>query len=178
MIFLKRSLIGFIIFNLVVSPVLSQVTLNYRYDENGNVIEGDGKYYEYDDSSRLVLIRHGGELGPVIAEFFYDHNGNRVKKIENSRETYYVGKHYEEIYSPGLIEKNSHFFNGLTRMARKNSQGELIYFHTDHLGSNHVLTNSRRVIQETTRYLPFGGIREEEGERYGYTGKERDTLLG
>lgn len=70
-------------------------TLNYGYDANGNRITGDGKYFEYNDANRLVRIRQGNASGSIIAEFFYDHTGQRVKKIENGVTTYYIGKHFE-----------------------------------------------------------------------------------
>ena len=70
-------------------------TLSYDYDANGNRISGDGQYYEYNDANRLVRIRQGNASGSIIAEFFYDHTGQRIKKIENGVTTYYIGKHFE-----------------------------------------------------------------------------------
>jgi len=50
-------------------------SLSYQYDTNGNLISGDGKYYEYNDANQLAKVRHGDQNGPVIAEYVYDHTG-------------------------------------------------------------------------------------------------------
>lgn len=88
------TLLSFI-FVFIIPQVHADTTLTYAYDANGNIIRGDGKYYEYNDANKLVRIRHNDQNGAVIAEYFYDNNGQRIKKVENGVTTYYIGKHYE-----------------------------------------------------------------------------------
>ncbi|MEZ4526479.1 MAG: hypothetical protein R2941_11220 [Desulfobacterales bacterium] len=41
------------------------------------------KTYEYNQANKLVRVRQGvSGTGPVLAEYFYDFNGQRVKKIK------------------------------------------------------------------------------------------------
>ncbi len=74
--------------SLFASSATATTSLTYVYDANGNLISGDGKYYEYNDANQLVRVKHGDQSGPVIAEYFYDYTGQRIKKIENGINTY------------------------------------------------------------------------------------------
>ncbi|MCP4711265.1 MAG: hypothetical protein GY869_21810, partial [Planctomycetes bacterium] len=62
----------------------------YTYDPNGNLTTGDNQYLEYNDANKLVRVRQGDASGPVIAEYIYDSDGQRIKKIENGVTTYYI----------------------------------------------------------------------------------------
>ena len=53
---------------IFVSSATATTSLTYDYDANGNLIQGDGKYYEYNDANQLIRVRHGDQNGPVIAE--------------------------------------------------------------------------------------------------------------
>ncbi|MBI4208993.1 MAG: hypothetical protein HY538_04725 [Deltaproteobacteria bacterium] len=57
---------------------------------------------------------------------------------------------------------------------------EVSYFHSDHLGSTSVTTNSAGAVQQIEYYTPFGEIlrgeeRGEEATPYLYTGQELDS---
>jgi hypothetical protein len=84
------------LFLFFASSATATTTLTYQYDANGNLVNGDGKYYEYNDSNQLIKVRHSDASGPVLAEYFYDYTGQRIKKVENGVTTYYIGKHYEK----------------------------------------------------------------------------------
>ncbi|WP_136525968.1 RHS repeat domain-containing protein [Geomonas ferrireducens] len=153
-------------------------TLPYDYDANGNMIRGEGKYYEYNDVNQLVKIRQGDANGPVMAEYFYDYNGQRVKKVENGVTTYYIGKHYEtQVSDFGKTRTDaSYYFANGERVAKKDQSGTLSYYHSDHLGGTNAMTNTSGNLVERTKYYPFGEIREGGSEKYSYTGKEKDKL--
>jgi len=112
----------------------------------------------------------------VIAEYFYDYTGQRIKKIENGVTTYYIGKHYEEIRDGVDIKKTDYYFANGERVARKDSSGNMFYYHSDHLGGTNVVTSSSGALVERTKYYPFSEIREGGNEKYLYTGKEKDKL--
>ncbi len=161
---------------LMSRAVYASTSLTYEYDANGNLIQGDGKYYEYNDANKLVKVRHGDQTGPVIAQYFYDYTGQRIKKIENGVTTYYIGKHYKEVRDGTDIKKTEYYFANGDRVAKKDSSGNVYYYHSDHLGGTNVLTDSGGNLAERIRYYPFGEIREGGNEKYQFTGKEKDKL--
>jgi YD repeat-containing protein len=74
--------------------------------------------------------------------FAYDSGGTRIYKKENNKATYYFGAGYEEEYLEGSsdpIKCTSYYFVNSQRIAQRTSttgqDDELIYYHTDHLGS-------------------------------------------
>jgi RHS repeat-associated protein len=178
--FFTRNRISFLAaFFLIVALVASgeaATNLSYVYDANGNLISGDGHYYEYNDANQLVKVRHGDQNGPVLAEYFYDYIGQRIKKIENGVTTYYIGKHYEEVRDGVDIKKTDYYFANGERVAKKDSTGNVYYYHSDHLGGTNVITDSSGNLVERVKYYPFGEIREGGSEKYQFTGKEKDKL--
>lgn len=64
-----------------VSSVIA-ATYNFTYDGNGNLLQGKDNYYEYDSLNNLIRARDGNSTGTILEEYTYDHNGDRIKKIE------------------------------------------------------------------------------------------------
>ncbi|QTA89006.1 RHS repeat-associated core domain-containing protein [Desulfonema magnum] len=151
-------------------------SVKYEYDANGNLIRGEGKFYEYNDANKLVRVRHGDENGSVIAEYVYDSAGQRVKKMENGATTYYIGKHFEKQTEGTHPGESSYYFANGQRVARKDPAGKMFWFHANHLGGTDTITDSAGKLAERTRYFPFGEIREGGNERYTFTGKEKDKV--
>jgi len=147
------------------------------YDNNGNLTTGDGRYYEYNDANQLAKVRQGDQTGPVIAEYFYDSSGQRIKKIENGVATYYVGKHYEKQVGGTNEGSTSYYFGGGgERVAKKDPAGNISYYHLDHLDGINAVTDSAGTLVSKTDYLPFGDVRTGSSgtEKYSYTDKEKD----
>lgn len=168
---------AFLVFFLFASSATAVTSLTYEYDANGNLIRGDGKYYEYNDANQLVRVKHGDQAGPVVAEYVYDYTGQRIKKVENGITTYYIGKHFEkQVDSDGTATNTSYYFANNERVAKKDSSGNVYYYHSDHLGGTNVVTDSSGSFIERIRYYPFGEIREGGNEKYSFTGKEKDKL--
>ena len=155
-------------------PVSSHTTIQYTYDQNGNLISGDGKYYEYNDANKLIRVRYQDSSGPVIAEYVYDHSGQRIKKIEDGITTYYVGKHFEKQVGTGNAKETKYYFANNARIAKKDQDGSLSFYHLDHLGSTSAVTDDSGNLKEKSRYFPFGDIRSGGSAQYTYTGKEKD----
>ncbi|QTA89005.1 RHS repeat domain-containing protein [Desulfonema magnum] len=152
------------------------ISVKYEYDANGNLIRGEGKFYEYNDANKLLRVRHGDENGSVIADYVYDSAGQRVKKIENGVTTYYIGKHFEKQIEGTHPGESSYYFANGQRVARKDPAGKMFWFHANHLGGTDAITDSAGKLAERTRYFPFGEIREGGNERYTFTGKEKDKV--
>jgi RHS repeat-associated protein len=158
------------------SNTYALTSLTYEYDANGNLIQGDGKYYQYNDANQLIKVRHGDQNGPVIAEYYYDYTGQRIKKIENGVTTYYIGKHFETKVNGENEANTSYYFANGERVAKKDPSGNIYYYHSDHLGGTNVITDYIGNLIERIKYYPFGEIREGGDEKYSFTGKERDKL--
>lgn len=168
------------------------------YDANGNTIgEYDTsttpstllKNYGYDQEDRLKTITDG--VNP-IANYDYDPLGRRIKKIVGAVTTYYVytdegliaeyddlGK---ETQSYGYVPNSSWGTNPLYT----NTIDGYAYYHTDHLGTPKIITNSTGAkvwegfmdgfgkttvtLASNTNNLRFPGqyYDEESGQHYNY----------
>lgn len=174
----RKNLISLSLFLpiLFCATVFAETNLLYQYDANGNLVQDEGKYYEYNDANQLVKVRHKDQSGPVIAEHFYDYSGQRIKKIENGVVTYYIGKHYEHQVAGTSQTDTSYYFANKERVGKKDPSGNLSYYHSDHLGGTNIVTDASGNMGEKVKYYPFGEIREGGSEKYTFTGKEKDKL--
>src|SRR5207244_282063 len=80
----------------------------------------------------------------------------------------------------GNITNEYMFFYG-ARIARRDSSGNVFYYHADHLSTARVVTNATGVTQQESDYYPFGGelvITAGSGNTYKFTGHERDSETG
>jgi len=163
---------------LTTAPCALVYEEDFFYDSNGNLIQGGGKCYEYTDANRLKKVTDC--LGDTIAEYWYDHTGRRVKKVEDAVITYYPFPDYEERHYPdGRVEKTIyHYANGeLVARTEIDHEGKekKYFYHSDHLGSTNVVTDENGEEVEKTEYYPFGKIREGGTKsKHLFTGQEFD----
>ncbi len=170
--------------------------------------------YQYDVQNRLTAVRSQGtgQASFLVSEYKYDGDGGRTKKIVYHRDkaaycltvdamlfnmygfnlpatdanttvetTRYVGNLYEDNGS----RQTKYIYMGGTRIAGADNQGNVFYFHADHLGSTNILTDRWGGQREVTEYDPFGQIvRHDQGGvpkmltwNY-YTGKALDDESG
>jgi len=163
----------------------------FLYDTGGNLLNIPGSnYYGYDGEGRLNLINN-------FYKFQYDGDGKRVGKSARHTTCFYFGCittwPYYQIYwydaggrvleeddGNGNLTDEYVFFGG-KRIARRNvSSGNIYYYFTDHLGTARVVTNASGTIQDDSDFYPFGverPILSSSGNRYKFTGKERDSDL-
>ena len=138
------------------------------YDANGNLERGFGKYLEYDGWHRLIRVSEDFDGGAVIAEYVYDHDGNRIKKIEyrngnqsDNETTYYFNSRPADFVqvrnASGIFNYTYIYFNDKL-IASKFQNGQMIYYHPDNLGSTTLVTNQSGDVVEDNVYLPFGEI--------------------
>ncbi len=151
------------------------------YDGNGNLVQDMNNYYEYDELNQLVKVRQGSENGLVIVEYTYDETGARITKKEytsnGEKITYYVGDYVKEVDSTGEKE-TVYYYSGSNLVGEKNSSGEMSFYHPNHLGSTHIVTNAEGELVEETEYKPFGGVVSGGSSRYTFTGQESDGETG
>ncbi len=144
----------------------------YSYDADGNMTGGAGRTFTYDYDNRPTSITYGS----TYANSVYDASGNRVKKVTPTSTTVYIGDLYE--CTSGQCTK--YIFAGMQRVAKIDSAGTY-YYHTDHLGSSNIITNSSGSKVEDLFYYPYGERLTDSGSvnvRHKFTGQEYDAETG
>jgi len=103
--------------------------------------------------------------------------------------TRYVGNVYE-VESPSSVNaaqtrKTRFVYMGSSRAASVGSDGNIFYYHTDHLGGTNVLTDKAGLVRELTETDPFGQVIKHEKfgtdfatAWYYFTGKPLDDETG
>ena len=114
--------------------------------------------------------------------FVYDGDGGRVSKVTRNQttetSTTYIGSLFEKD-SDGKFRK--HIFSGANRIASLESTGNTYYYHSDHLGSSNVLTDTSGAQIGHTEFTPYGSTFKQTGSydpKHKFTGKELDSSTG
>jgi len=167
---------------ITISIVFSQ-EINLSYDNNGNMIQGYGKYYEYNGFNQLKQVRETNIIGRILEQYFYDSDGNRIEKIEfyvdgSNQTTYYIRKDFIQVVNISGTFNFSYYYDENALIARKDSDGKKYYYHSDNLGSTDTVTNITGDIVEKTSYLPYGEVSDGGSSRFLYTGQEKDMGTG
>ncbi len=167
----------------ILTIIHSYEIYNLTYDANGNLINGFGKVLAYDGFNRLRQVNDSSS-GEIIAEYWYNHEGTRVKKVEynidsngTNATTYYPTDDFVQThYTNGTIVNETYIKANGKLLARIDDSGNVFYYHPDHLGSTTLVTNESGDVVEEIFYLPFGGtlIGSDEAQRFLFTGKEKD----
>jgi len=146
-----------------------------RYDDNGNLISGFGLNYSYNGFNWLVNVTLND--GSLVAEYWYDDSGVRVKSVvysgSENETTYYFGDFVQIVNSSGVFNETYYYFYDKL-VGLKSNDGSLLFYHPDHLGSSTLITNSSGGVVSELEYEPFGSLVEGSDERYLYEGKELD----
>jgi RHS repeat-associated protein len=147
------------------------------YDGAGNQItDSQSRTFTYDAENRQTTFN--GTTG----QYFYDGDGRRVKKTDNSGTTVFV-------YNAGgqlIAEYHS------DPVPPAPGGGGTSYLTTDHLGSTRVVTKSDGTVKARYDYLPFGeelgagvgqrttgmGYSAADSTKQKFTQKERDNESG
>ncbi|MDV0445682.1 hypothetical protein MmiAt1_12760 [Methanimicrococcus sp. At1] len=127
------------------------------YDENGNLIEDGAFIYIYDNANNLkeVLKKADNE---TIAEYWYDENGARIKKVEAGKTTYYVN----DVYNVHDGNASIYYYANGERIAKESADG-IVWYLNDYLGSTNVAVNENGSLDEMIHYYPFGNHRSVSG---------------
>ena len=182
----KRGCVILIVCLLFLQSVafsVSAAEYNLTYDGNGNLIQGVDQYYEYNDFNELERVREDNSTGRIVVEYLYDQDGERLKKKEffsdgTNQTTYYISENFVQIRNESGVYNYTYYYDELDLVAEKSPDGEMKYYHPDHLGSTTLITNESGDVVEETFYLPYGEVVEGGDSRYGYTSKEKDTETG
>lgn len=180
--------------NTVTLDSLTQVQeeQSYTYDANGGMTAAPD--FTDPEAPATRTITYNADNMPVsinhpthgATTFVYDGDGSRALKSHDLSDTYYVSGAYQVSEYNGAVSATTKFiFAGNNRIAMiKNISGSEVvcYFHTDHLGSTTVLTDSSGQVVANMDYLPFGGDRiastGNATTNYKFTGQEQDPEIG
>ncbi|MDR2943966.1 MAG: FG-GAP-like repeat-containing protein [Methanosarcinales archaeon] len=131
--------------------------ISLYYDENGNLIE-DGEFtYTYDEANNLRTVLKKSDDNKIVAQYWYDENGQRVKKIEGGKTSYYVIDGYDVLDG----EETIYYFANGERIAEETQDGKKWYLN-DYLGSTNIVMNEEGEIDEKILYYPFGTQRSPD----------------
>ena len=157
--------------------------ISLSYDANGNLLQDEKNLYGYDSLNQLVSVRANTLEQNLLESYVYDDSGKRIKKVsfhtDGSNETmYYINDNFLRVVnSSGTFDTIFYFHNG-QRIARKDPDGKLFFYHPDHLGSTDLVTDEDGNKVEKTAYMPFGEVLSGGESRFGFTGKEKDKETG
>ena len=162
--------------SLTVGTTNRITTSGYAYDAAGNMTTVAGI------SGSLVYNAENQLTSAAGVTHTYDGDGRRVQKSNGTLYWYGPGgKVLQETNLTGTLLDEYVFFNGSRTARRRQSDGAVFYFFSDHLGSARVVTNATGGIVEESDYYPFGGeriITDTLNNQYKFTGQERDGESG
>lgn len=160
----------------VAAPAPPSPSYNFTYDANGNLIQDNEFYYEYNNFNQLARVRENNSIGTVIEEYLYDHEGNRImkKNLLANETTFYISENFIRVSNSSGVFDTVYYYDEKDLVARKDPDGKKFFYHPDHLGSTTLITDESGDVVEETTYEPYGKIIEGGDDRFLYTGKELD----
>ncbi len=153
---------------------------SFTYDSNGNRTQKtkgtDTWTYAYDYVNRLTEVEKNSE---TLGEYTYDGDGRRIQAIKNSVTSTYIYFGFNVLYEENTTGTACYVYGPTGTLAKRttiNQESNTFYYHTDHLGSTRLVTDSSKNIVTAATYHPFGELSTEEGsEDYLFCGKEKDS---
>ena len=174
----------------------------YEYDIVGNRTKRTDKStnevmeYRWDIRDRLTGITVKNDLGEIIrtAEYTYDVYNQRIAKtVDTDGDGVAVATTERYVYGRdqniGLVfDENGNvnhrylFSNGVDQIEADESNGNVLWALTDHLGSVRDVVDDSGTVLNHIVYDAFGGVTSQTDEsvvfRYGYTAREFDAESG
>ena len=170
---------------VITLPITFAEEFNRVYDANGNLIS-DGKYYrEYSGLNQLIKVRLGNtSTSPIAEEYVWHPIEERivVKRVfyngVYNYTVYYPTKEFVRIVnSSGTFDEKYVYQDGVL-VAQVDTDGNKQFIHSDHEGSNTLITDISGNVLENTFYSPYGEIIEGgKASRFDYEGKAYDSVV-
>lgn len=156
---------------------LDNIQIDFSYDDNGNMIQGDGMTLTYDGFNKPITIIHN----QVTSTFEYGADDQRYLQVlvngNKTTTTYYVDKRFEEVQineGGSLTTEKRHYLSDYAVLTHTGNKKTLNYLHGDRLGSTYLITKGYR---STATILSINEL-EIERRSYDVFGKPRDGLWG
>ncbi len=131
----------------------------YQYDDNGNMMSGDGRTITWSPYNKPIKIEKDGVQ--TATQFDYGANRNRIRQVNDQKIIYYVNGLFEQEYD-GTTTTDVHYIKaGGSTIAIVKSKGtndplETRYLHKDHLGGIESITNEQGNLVQQFSYDPHG----------------------
>ncbi|MBQ9281238.1 MAG: DUF4474 domain-containing protein [Treponema sp.] len=153
------------------------------------------RVYTWDEKNRLIASADSS----YTVSYVYSEDGERTNKYTLSSETLYFNKMWTLHTDAGNAteggQTSKHIYLGDTRIVTKLNSGtnptyseeynRQYYYHADHLGSAHLITDKDGNEYQRLEYTPYGEIWVEKTSNtgleylpYKFTGKEMDSETG
>ena len=161
-------------------PDGSSATIEYTYDQNGNMTKDLNKKISSIQYNLLNLPQNVTFQNGKSVSYSYNALGEKSEATYNylvagMNYTYCSNFCYENgTLKQILIDGGYISLNGTTPTYH--------YYLQDHLGNNRVVCNASGTVEQVNHYYPFGGLygesTNESTQRYKYNGKEFDRIHG
>ena len=180
-----RMIAVFMAMLIMLIPVVHATELNLVYDQNGNLLYGDGKYREYNSLNQLVRIR-SSDNSTILEEYVHDPVAERIlmKRIYNSSNqvsetVYYVDENFVRVVNTSGTYDSTYVLHEGQKIAELKADGSKLFMHDDLEGSTGVVTNGSGSVVENTLYSPHGEILSGgTTSRFDSEGKEYSSVTG
>ncbi len=142
----------------IVTEGTNSYTVSYGYDANGcmtsSVSSVQSLGYEYDYDNRITSA--------TGVEYIYDASGARVGRISGTTTNYFVIDYTDGLKRP-LAEMDAsgnltryYVWSGMRLLCHIESNGDVLYYHSDELGSTLALTDDTGSVTDEFAYMPYG----------------------
>ncbi|TQV87009.1 fibronectin type III domain-containing protein [Aliikangiella coralliicola] len=137
-------------------------TIEFSYDDNGNLLTGDGKTMTYNAFNKPLTITKNS----IKSTFYYGADQMRYKQVKTGQAngtetTIYIGKDYEVISYNGETAKKVYLGDAIITETESNIVDYKIGFvHRDRLNSVVTITNENGDVVDNKSYDPFGKPRK------------------
>ncbi|MDD3793830.1 MAG: M15 family metallopeptidase [Candidatus Gracilibacteria bacterium] len=161
-------------------------SLNYTYDNNGNLKNDGEKTFSYDYKNRLTKVETSSG---IIAQYSYDVLDRRyLKELENEKVEYIFSNEniltekVTDLVNQTTTTKNYINGIGLDDLVAYKENNDIYYFHKNHLGSVEGISDSSGNVVVSYEYDSFGNFEITSGVDNGntrlFTGREYDKEIG
>jgi len=123
--------------------------VEFSYDDNGNLLAGDGRTITYDAFDKPVTIEERG----ITTTFAYGPSGDLYKQTDGPRVVYYVGAYEREILAGSTRTRD---YVGSAVILHREGRREVRYLHRDRLGSVEEVTDEYGGPVESQGFDAFG----------------------
>jgi RHS repeat-associated protein len=148
---------------------VSEGSIAYAYDANGNTIMKGGQLLQWDTENRLI-----GLSGTIVGSYQYDYQNRRTRKTINGTTTYlYDGLNL--IRESAAIDADYLMGASIDEPLALLRGGQISYYVADGLGSITALGDANGIIQNTYAYDAWGvtiSSVEHTPQPFGYTARE------
>jgi RHS repeat-associated protein len=138
--------------NRIASVTSGGSAVNYTYDANGNITNDGVHSYTLDAVNRVVSVDGG-----TTAQYGYDHQNRRIKKVTGATTRHYVwdGEQVLAEYNGATGGLLVQYFYAHGRLVAKVEGGVTNFFLSDRLSTRLVLDINGNVVGRQA-HLPFG----------------------